>query len=299
MHAGASYALFQSRRFSSVIEDARPGNLNNSPAGRSLFVSEHRESEAELIGRAQAALSNCSWTVGECAAHWTKRYAKGRTDADFGALIGLSGDQVYQRRRVVEAFSDVKDGYTHLKWSHFYTALTWDDAAECLKWADDMQATIAEMKAWRRAQRGEDLSEAAADDVPPFDPLVEFLSAEPRPVRDYADGESRSSGGRGPREFEDSPESMAVASTVARQSGESDDYAPFGKQARGGASEAGARTAAPSTEQTVKRLTAALEKCNSTLTPAVLEEFSDLPVSLQQRFLKAVKDLASKADGLV
>ncbi len=261
-------------------------------------MSEHKETESELVGRAQAALSNCSWTVGECAAQWTKRYAKGRTDADFGALIGLSGDQVYQRRRVAETFGDVKDEYQQLKWSHFYTALTWDDAAECLRWADDMQATIAEMRAWRRAQHGEDLSESGADEAPPFDPLVEFMSAESRPVRDYSDGEPASrSSDRGPREPGDR-EPMTVASTVARQAGEPEEYAPFGKGARGAAAEAGARSAAPSTEQTVKRITAALEKCNSTLTPAVLEEFADLPVALQQRFLKSVRDLASKADGL-
>jgi len=262
-------------------------------------VSEHRESEAELVGRAQAALSNCSWTVGECAAQWTKRYAKGRTDGDFGALIGLSGDQVYQRRRVAETFSDVKDEYKNLKWSHFYTALTWDDASECLRWADDMQATIAEMRAWRRAQHGEDLTEAGGEDAAPFDPLVEFMSAESRPVRDYEDGGERNGRPveRGPREAGER-EPVAVASTVARQAGEPEEYAPFGKGARGPAAESGSRSAAPSTEQTVKRITAALEKCNSTLTPAVLEEFGDLPVSLQQRFLKAVKDLASKADGL-
>lgn len=261
-------------------------------------MSEHRETESELVGRAQAALSNCSWTVGECAAQWTKRYAKGRTDGDFGALIGLSGDQVYQRRRVAETFGDVKDEYKQLKWSHFYTALTWDDAAECLRWADDMQATIAEMRAWRRAQHGEDLSELGADDAPPFDPLVEFMTAESRPVRDYSDDERDGRGSeRGPREPGDR-EPLAVASAVARQAGDAEEYAPFGKQARGSAAEGGARSAAPSTEQSLKRITAALEKCNSTLTPAVLEEFADLPVSLQQRFLKAVKDLASKADGL-
>jgi hypothetical protein len=258
-------------------------------------VSEHRESEAELINRAQSALSNCSWTVGECAAQWTKRYAKGRTDADFGTLIGLSGDQVYQRRRVAETFSDVQEEYKHLKWSHFYTALTWDDAAECLRWADDMQATIAEMKAWRRAQHGEDLSEAASEESPPFDPLVEFMSAESRPVRDYDDGDRDGEvAERGPRPVSDRE---PVVSTVARQAGE-EEYAPFGKGARGPAAESGKSSAAPSTEQSSKRVTAALEKCNSTLTPAVLEEFGELPVSLQQRFLKAVKDLASKADGL-
>jgi hypothetical protein len=261
-------------------------------------VSEHRESEAELIGRAQAALSNCSWTVGDCAAKWTKRYAKGRTDADFGTLIGLSGDQVYQRRRVFETFADVKDEYKNLKWSHFYTALTWDDAAECLKWAEDMQATIAEMRAWRRAQHGEDLTEAAAEESPPFDPLVEFMSAESRPVRDYEDGDSSSrESERGSRSGVER-EPTATATTVARQAGEPEEYAPFGKGARGAVPEAGAKSAALSAEQNFKRVTAALEKCNTTLTPAVLEEFGDLPVALQQRFLKAVKALAGKADGL-
>jgi hypothetical protein len=261
-------------------------------------VSEHRESEAELIGRAQAALSNCSWTVGDCATKWTKRYAKGRTDADFGTLIGLSGDQVYQRRRVSETFGDVKDEYKNLKWSHFYTALTWDDASECLKWADDMQATIAEMRAWRRAQHGEDLTEAAGEESPPFDPLLEFMSAESRPVRDYSDDDrNERSAERGPRGASDR-EPAVVASAVARQAGEPEEYSPFGKGARGPAAEAGSKSSAPSTEQSLKRITAALEKCNSTLTPAVLEEFADLPVSLKQRFLKAVKDLASKADGL-
>ncbi len=263
-------------------------------------MSEHRESEAELVSRAQSALSNCSWTVGECAAQWTKRYAKGRTDADFGNLIGLSGDQVYQRRRVFEAFSDVQDSYKNLKWSHFYTALTWDDAAECLRWADDMQATISEMKAWRRAQHGEDLSEASLDETPPFDPLVEFMSAETRPVRDYDDSLQRPAGPRdgGSRAGESSREPMTVASAVARQAGEPEEYAPFGKGARGSASETGSKSAAPSAEQNFKRVTAALEKCVATLTPAVLEAFSDLPVSLQQRFLKSVRDLASKAEGL-
>ena len=123
-----------------------------------------KDTEAELIQRAQLALSSCSWEVGECAAQWTQRFARGRTDADFAMLIGLSADQVYQRRRVWETFADVRANYPALKWSHFYSALTWEDAAECLEWAQEIQATVAEMKAWRRAQRGEDLTQAAAEE---------------------------------------------------------------------------------------------------------------------------------------
>ena len=63
------------------------------------------------------------------------RFARGRTDADFAQLVGLSADQVFQRRRVWETFADVYSGYPALKWSHFYVAVAWDDAAECLQWA--------------------------------------------------------------------------------------------------------------------------------------------------------------------
>ncbi|MEZ6065027.1 MAG: hypothetical protein R3B90_04825 [Planctomycetaceae bacterium] len=53
--------------------------------------------------------------------------------------------------------------YVHLKWSHYYAAVNWDDSAECLQWANDLGATVAEMKAWRRSQRGEDLTQPAAE----------------------------------------------------------------------------------------------------------------------------------------
>lgn len=116
------------------------------------------ETEQELIATAQLALSSCNWTVGECASKWCQRYSRGRTDADFGAIVGLSGEQIYQRRRVWESYADVVDNYSKLKWSHFYVALAWDESAECLAWAEDNQATVAEMKAWHRMQNGEDLT---------------------------------------------------------------------------------------------------------------------------------------------
>ena len=49
----------------------------------SLDTAAPLETEAQLIARAQMALSECRWTVGECAARWTQRFARGRTDADF------------------------------------------------------------------------------------------------------------------------------------------------------------------------------------------------------------------------
>lgn len=116
-------------------------------------VRQDVESESALVYKAKQAISTCNWTVGECASQWTDRWAKGRTDADFGAAVGLSGDQVYQRRRVFDRFGET-DLNRFLSWTHFVVALNWDDADACLDWACVNQATVAEMKAWRSAQNG-------------------------------------------------------------------------------------------------------------------------------------------------
>lgn len=40
---------------------------------------------------------------------------------------------------------------------HLKAAENWDDRFECLKWAIESRATVAEMKFWHRAQNGLDL----------------------------------------------------------------------------------------------------------------------------------------------
>lgn len=116
------------------------------------------ESESQLVGMSRKAISDSSWTVGAAASVWIRKFSRGRTDADFGVMIGISPDQVYQRRRVYESFADVRGNYPNLMWGHFWAAIDWEDSMECLTWANDVHATVAEMRAWRRAQHGEDLS---------------------------------------------------------------------------------------------------------------------------------------------
>lgn len=252
--------------------------------------------ESELIARAQQALSHCNWEVGECAATWTKRFARGRTDAAFAELIGLSADQVYQRRRVWETFADVRSSYPSLKWSHFYSALTWDDAAECLQWAQEIQSTVAEMKAWRRAQRGEDLSQASEDE--PYSILLGEPSAVKVPSEaPFGDG-SRESTGR----TSSGSEVPALAGVARFSEGESE-YTPFRDGAASPAPGAnGSRKTsereAPTPEQAIKRITTALERCRAMLTAEVCKEFPRMPEKIRQRFLIAVQDLQSSADDL-
>lgn len=268
-------------------------------------VVDVQETEQELISTAQLALSRCNWTVGECATKWTSRYSRGRTDADFGALVGLSGDQIYQRRRVWESFADVTDDYPKLKWSHFYVALTWSDSAECLAWANENQATVAEMKAWRRMQNGEDLTvEAEADlDINSSaegfgEPVVRMTpegfgdSDGVRPTSDSFD-ESRSSENR----------VDAVGEEADSATGDQP-YAPF----RTGAGSAPPESSEGATEsngpallnpeQAFKKITTAVERCTRMLTDPMIEGFADIPEKDRIRFLTALENFNAKTNGL-
>lgn len=258
------------------------------------------ESEDELISRAQNALSQCQWLVGECAAKWTKRYARGRTDSDFGALIGVSGDQVYQRRRVWETFAQVRDSLGRLKWSHFYAALNWDDGIECLRWADETRSTVAEMRAWRRARRGEDLSVDEFDDE-----AVRFLPEEPQSVHDPAEfgvGSPRDDTAGGSR---DGHAQRPLVAGVSRQGGtDGEEYAPFRTGAGSippGEEPADAKTTVavpPSTEQLTKRLSSTLERFVRMMTPEFRREFRRLPEPVQARFIQAAGEFQAQVVAL-
>jgi hypothetical protein len=259
---------------------------------------EANETEQELIVTAKNSISHCNWTVGECAAKWTQRFSRDRTDADFGAMIGLSGDQIYQRRRVWESFVDVKPTYALLKWSHFYVALTWSDSAECLAWAEENEASVAEMKAWRRMQHGEDLTvEAEAD----MDGDVHELSFG-EPILHQT-----------PEEFGETDGVPATSDSIEDLEGnanrvdefeseQADDYAPFRSDAGSappkdaGDGPVGAQGLTP--ELAVKRMISAIERCNRLITEQVVEEFSDLPEKIRIRFATAVENFNDKVTEL-
>lgn len=261
------------------------------------------ETEEVLVQIAQQAISQCRWIVGECASKWTQRHARGRTDADFGQLVGLSGDQIYQRRRVWETFSDVRSQFASLKWSHFYAALNWDDAADCLQWSEETQATVAEMKAWRRAVRGEDLT-SEPEAVEPGSDHVSFLSGERAFVQDPsnfavgADGMRRPGmpGGAG---AENDPARVAALARQLDPLG--DNYAPFHSGAvQPPPTEAAERPVHPEAitpEQLAKRLCSTIERCNKALTEDFLEQLDDLPKKVRQRLLTAVEELHEKLAG--
>lgn len=263
---------------------------------------EVNETEEQLIDRAQSAVSSSNWVVGECATKWTTKYARGRTDADFGRMLGLSGDQVYQRRRVWETFSDVHQSYSGLKWSHFYVALNWDDAPESLQWAVEQDATVAEMKAWRRAQRGEDLTQDSPVDEWASESAINLSSADASVVRDPSEFAASGMGGDG---LERVPgEGREAADTVpafAREAG-GEEYVPFRSDAGSPAAKPeGTDTAVldrpkPSAESLVKRWTSALNKMQRTLDDDLIAGIRKLPEKDRTLFVEAVAELAEKVN---
>ena len=252
------------------------------------------ETEEELVAKAQASISQCNWIVGECASKWTQKYAKGRTDADFGELVGLSPDQVYQRRRVWENFSDVTSDYPNLRWSHFYVALNWDDSPESLQWANENSATVAEMRAWRRLQNGEDLTQPSDEAVAE---AITFMPTDPTLVREpgEAAGVGAASG-----TTTTAGEAPATVAAAARETSGPGDYAPFrtgaGSPAPGeeGDEVAVAERPPQTLEATVKRMTTTLERCKKVITPEFADDFENLPDKVKNRFIKAVGELSAK-----
>jgi len=128
------------------------------------ITQQAEETEEELFARCRAALSDSDWTTGECASKWTEKFSRGRTDEDFGRRVGLSGEQVRQRRTVWERFGSSNSNWK-VSFTHHYTAMNWPDCEDALTWAEDTGATVAEMKAWHRARNGEDLTQPEADPV--------------------------------------------------------------------------------------------------------------------------------------
>lgn len=182
-----------------------------------VFVVSKAEavSEEALISMARNAIYQEAWVVGECASVWTQKYARGRTDADFAEIIGLSREQVNQRRNVYEKFHShgCRD---RLTWSHYLVALSWDDSHEVLDWAADAEATVAEMRAWRRAQRGEDLT-TTPDAKPPGDSADTSASKEPPATKEKASKDAKS---------EEKPTTSESMDMVSRDSGV-ETYVPF------------------------------------------------------------------------
>jgi hypothetical protein len=261
-----------------------------------------KESEEQLISVARDAVSRCNWVVGECAAKWTQRYARGRSDSDFGQLVGLSGDQIYQRRRVWDAFGDSYRNYPALKWSYFYVALNWDDAGECLRWAQDSEATVAQMRAWRRAQRGEDLFSESSEGYSEWAAPLSVDTAG-LPLSRVVDPSQFTPSGNGNRAGMESRADRGGVVTMGAVARDADDsYAPFRSGAgspppKPKSDDPAAARQELTPEQFWKRASGMLDKFAHALTPRLLRSLNKQPDEIRDRVRKALEEIREKLDG--
>jgi hypothetical protein len=298
--AGLGFQEHRSSRQDAVVVRFLIGGDMNQPNPQHSAEAAITETEDQLIDRAQTAVSSSNWIVGECASKWTRKYARGRTDSDFGQMLGLSGDQVFQRRRVFETFGDVYQGYEGLKWSHFYVALNWDDAPECLQWALEQDATVAEMKAWRRAQRGEDLTQETPLDEWASESALNLSSADASVVRDPSEFAAPGAGGERPPFDVDRDPADTVPAFAREFGGAGDEYVPFrntaGSPAPGGD---GGDTVLlerpkPAADVLVKRWISTLNRMQRQLDEELISEIRKLPEKDRTLFVEAVGELAEK-----
>lgn len=158
---------------------------------------------AQFVAEAEKLLEPTKWEIGRIASECKK--ITGKTDAELGDRIGLSGSQVAQRRNVWERFgtSDLYLGTnlsrtegrnlypgTNLTWTHFREALGWEDAESVLKVAMDDELSVKDMVRYRNAIHGEQVtrgdqneSDFRFDDGLPADTKPEKPIAQPKTTK--------------------------------------------------------------------------------------------------------------------
>lgn len=150
----------------------------------SVVLQEASVEELKQEGHKVTTASN--WTFGEIASRLVAEH--NWTDQQVADEFGKSQQSVNYARRIFERFYQ-RAGKHVFVWRDWMKVVAWSDADKCLDWAEEQEATFAEMAAWRRAQNGEDIktppkptaaSNLTADDLPE---AAKKESAKPEVVR--------------------------------------------------------------------------------------------------------------------
>jgi hypothetical protein len=157
---------------------------------QAAVVRQADETEEQIVAACRQLvekIDDCKWQVGRLAHDWTQRFAKGRTDAEFAELVGLSEDQVQRRRKVFSTYGDVSASMRKLSWTHFVAVLAWDDADEWLAVADENGWSVATMKRMRNIQQRTDNSDDLTIHAEPVDDDAETVPMKRTVKRRTAD----------------------------------------------------------------------------------------------------------------
>lgn len=119
----------------------------------SPLPDEFIEASAAYIGRWNRLVSTTNWDKGRIIHEWRSALIAVSapqteySDEAWSRMVGgVTGQHAGRLRRVYERFGDVFGQYEGLYWSHFQSALDWDDAEMWLEGALQTHWSVAEMR---------------------------------------------------------------------------------------------------------------------------------------------------------
>lgn len=128
--------------------------VKNEPIAACVSESENTAelgllNEYRMLDR---SLDESKWEQGRIVCDWTKKWSRGRGDADFAKMVGSTRQTVNYRRLCWEKFATDKEICPlggKLSWAHFKAALAWPDATKWLKQAATRGLSVDEMESQR------------------------------------------------------------------------------------------------------------------------------------------------------
>lgn len=130
-----------------------------------------QEASEPYVGRWNRLVSTTNWEKGRIIYEWRQSLLAEQatvseySDEAWSRLVGgVSGQHIGRLRRVYERFGDVYQDYAQLFWSHFQSALDWDDAEMWLEGASQNSWSVSRMRRERWQTMGAVRADEPRDD---------------------------------------------------------------------------------------------------------------------------------------
>ena len=152
-----------------LSKSAEPLSSDTPSDSRSEVIDSADVHSDPFIGRWNRLVSTTNWEKGRIIHEWRASLIAVNapvteySDESWSRIIGgsVSGQHAGRLRRVYERFGDVYEQYDGLYWSHFQSALDWDDAEMWLEGSIQNKWSVAVMRRRRWETMG-----AVKDDEP-------------------------------------------------------------------------------------------------------------------------------------
>lgn len=194
-----------------------------TPPLSSMADGDSDQQSRPFVGRWNHLVSTTNWEKGRIISEWRQALieldqpAREYADETWARLVGaVTGGHVGRLRRVYGRFGATHDEYPGLSWSHFHSALDWDDAEMWLEGAVLSKWTVSQMRHRRWTATGALASERPLDEqivIAELDEDVAAVADEERDSRAVADRSSEVHDGpilEGP-DFGDADDATAYA----------------------------------------------------------------------------------------